>query len=231
MARSMFPQDRLVLQRAGRSLVAAAGLRVRVTTDAAGTIPADVVALDGVTALTSLTVDDSSLLPLFLGPDGVDTLHLVRDSDGAYMGVLEAQVDPRLDVVPAMIDTALAGSRAAANTWTATQTFRPAAASGVGQIVQGLTSQSGDLTQWQNSAGTVLAKVTSAGNLQIAQTLTANAGTVKVTSGLEAANGVLVSAGEAEVLTAGSGVILKSPNGTRYRVTVADTGTLTTTAI
>lgn len=38
-------------------------------------------------------------------------------------------------------------------------------------------------------------------------------------------------AGDIETTTAATGVILKSPNGTRYRLTVADNGTLTTTAV
>lgn len=37
--------------------------------------------------------------------------------------------------------------------------------------------------------------------------------------------------GEMEVLTAGVGLILKSPNGTRHRISVTDTGTLSATAI
>ena len=38
-------------------------------------------------------------------------------------------------------------------------------------------------------------------------------------------------AGDIETTTAATGVILKSPNGTRYRLTVANDGTLTTTAV
>lgn len=38
------------------------------------------------------------------------------------------------------------------------------------------------------------------------------------------------AAGEFESLVAGAGVYLKSPNGTRYRVTVSDTGALTVAA-
>lgn len=40
-----------------------------------------------------------------------------------------------------------------------------------------------------------------------------------------------VTAADMEVTTAGDGVILKSPDGTRYRLTVANDGTLTTTAV
>ena len=38
-------------------------------------------------------------------------------------------------------------------------------------------------------------------------------------------------AGDIETTTAGDGVILKSPNGTRYRLTVANDGTLSTSAV
>jgi hypothetical protein len=42
----------------------------------------------------------------------------------------------------------------------------------VATVVQGAASQTGDLTQWQNSAGTVLASVTSGGNVGIGTTPT-----------------------------------------------------------
>src|SRR5262249_50871037 len=46
--------------------------------------------------------------------------------------------------------------------------INPTAPSGVGLLVQGLTSQSGDLQQWKNVSGTVLAKITSAGAISAA---------------------------------------------------------------
>jgi hypothetical protein len=56
---------------------------------------------------------------------------------------------------------------ASANTFTASpQQVTVATAANVGVIVKGAASQSGDLQQWQNSGGTVLAKITSAGTLQ-----------------------------------------------------------------
>ena len=45
------------------------------------------------------------------------------------------------------------------------------------------------------------------------------------------ASGTASFAGDIETTTAATGVILKSPNGTRYRLTVANDGTLTTTAV
>jgi hypothetical protein len=70
-------------------------------------------------------------------------------------------------------DATLAG----AQTFTGAKTFsalltaaagallRPSAASGVAAIVQGLASQTGNLEEWRNSAGSALAWVDSAGNL------------------------------------------------------------------
>lgn len=51
---------------------------------------------------------------------------------------------------------------------------------------------------------------------------------------LQALNGTLaltVQPGDIEITDATKGIILKSPNGTRWRVTVGDTGVLTTTSI
>lgn len=55
----------------------------------------------------------------------------------------------------------LAGTETAtgAKTFSGGVTVQPASTSGVGLIVQGLASQSGDLQQWQNSATTVLVKI------------------------------------------------------------------------
>lgn len=51
---------------------------------------------------------------------------------------------------------------------------------------------------------------------------------------LQALNGTLaltIQPGDIEITDATKGIILKSPNGTRWRVTVGDTGVLTTTSI
>lgn len=45
------------------------------------------------------------------------------------------------------------------------------------------------------------------------------------------ADGYVNAKGDVELPTIGTGIILKSPNGTRYRVTVTDAGALTTTAL
>jgi hypothetical protein len=52
---------------------------------------------------------------------------------------------------------------------TAATTLTSQAAASVGLIVKGAASQTANLQQWQNSAGTVLAKIDSAGNLVFTQ--------------------------------------------------------------
>ena len=51
-----------------------------------------------------------------------------------------------------------------------------------------------------------------------------------VGNGVFNSNGNITRSNAFEVLTDGS-VVLKSPNNTRYKISVADDGTLTTTAI
>ena len=63
------------------------------------------------------------------------------------------------------------------------------------------------------------------GNLLIGGTLPSSPNTNLST------DGSATFAGDIETTTAGDGVILKSPNGTRYRLTVANDGTLSTSAV
>lgn len=70
--------------------------------------------------------------------------------------------------------------------------------------VTAVTSQTGDLQEWRNSSGTMVAQVTVAGKFETTD--------------------------EIELTTASDGIILKSPDGTRYRVTVANGGTLSVAA-
>lgn len=80
MARLVFPnaEDRLVYTALGdgQSLLSRRGLPVTIYTDAAGTTLANILTIAGAAITGSvLTVDTDSLLPLFQGPDGVDTLY------------------------------------------------------------------------------------------------------------------------------------------------------------
>jgi len=60
-----------------------------------------------------------------------------------------------------------------------------ASVSTVGAIIRGVASQTADLQQWQNSAGTVLAKVTASGNLVGTSSYTAKTASYTFASGDE----------------------------------------------
>jgi polygalacturonase len=64
------------------------------------------------------------------------------------------------DATPTQISGA---SLASAQSWTATQTFRPATTAGVPVIQKGLASQTGDLQQNQDSTGAVLSAINATG--------------------------------------------------------------------
>lgn len=84
MARSVFPQDRLVYKigSVGSALYSAATTQVTVYADSACTVPADIQDLSGVTiAGATVTIDSTSQIPRFMGPDGSTTLW-VRGADG-----------------------------------------------------------------------------------------------------------------------------------------------------
>ena len=66
-------------------------------------------------------------------------------------------------------------------------------------VVRAAASQTANLTEWQDSAGTVLAFVNAAGDI--------------------------------EITDAAKGIILKSPDNTRWRITIDNSGALTTTSL
>jgi len=74
-----------------------------------------------------------------------------------------------------------------------------------------------DIARFKNSGGNVKFVIDTNGNVGI--------GTTSPTSKLE------VDGGDIEVDDSASGLILRSPDGTRYRITVANGGTLTVTAV
>jgi hypothetical protein len=64
---------------------------------------------------------------------------------------------------------------AGTSTWfTATANIRPLNANVIGAVIRGAASQTANLQEWQNSAGTVLARMTSAGVLRASQVLSLN---------------------------------------------------------
>jgi hypothetical protein len=83
------------------------------------------------------------------------------------------------------------------------------------------------------SFGTGVVQIDSNGNLQIGGAggfLVGNDGTVTSNADLTL-NGTNLTSTDIEFTTASTGTILKSPGGTRYRLTVEDDGGLTTTVV
>lgn len=101
--RHLFPDEgsRLAYRVNGGYLGALPAATAVFYTDAAGTALADLRAYNGTTTVgaavsgSALLVDENSLLPLFWGPDGVDTLY-VRLNGGPASPVL-ARFDERVD--------------------------------------------------------------------------------------------------------------------------------------
>lgn len=107
MARLTFPDEgsRLVYRTVGTLLRASAGSTATVYTDSTVTTLADIQLPDGTPVVGStLTVDHYSRLPLFLGPDGVDSVWVVV-GDGPAAPVY-ARADDRIDVLQATALTA-----------------------------------------------------------------------------------------------------------------------------
>jgi hypothetical protein len=77
--------------------------------------------------------------------------------------------------------------------------------------------------------------LTTDGNLTVASRIRVGYGesdtTTPATYALDATGEVAVTSGDVELTTASKGIILKSPNGTRYRVNINDSGELTTSAV
>lgn len=97
MARLTFPNDPLVYGVNNGSLTAAPGTTVTIYTDAAGTILADIQVAGATIVGSVLTVDANSQIPLFLGPDGVDTLY-VKPANGSTQAIY-ARYDDRVDAL------------------------------------------------------------------------------------------------------------------------------------
>jgi len=95
----------------------------------------------------------------------------------------------------------IGGASLTASPWSAVTTV---------SIIRGYPSQTGDLTQWQNSSGTVVAKVNAAGNIGI------GAGTTALSYGLDVFTGSariwngITGAGQTGTLYLGDGSLTKS---------------------
>lgn len=124
------------------------------------------------------------------------------------------------------------------------------AASSMGIIVRAFASQTSSLQEWQDSSGNVLARINAGGHIYTTSPVgigtymvqnnvlgsadltvkEANAGRKLILDGKTMVENRVDGVAKAqqtndfEVLTAGAGIIFKSPNGTRYRMTVSDLG-------
>lgn len=105
MTRLVFPDEgsRLVYRALGNSLVSAAATAVTFYTDATATVLADIRVNDGTNtpgagiAGSALTTDAYSRIPLFWGPDAVDTVWAVVS--GGPASPVYARTDDRLDAM------------------------------------------------------------------------------------------------------------------------------------
>jgi hypothetical protein len=119
--------------------------------------------------VTNLTADLAAKAPL-ASPTFTGTITTPLTTAGyvqtSATGVLSsvasvAQADVA-GLVAALNDKA---SLTASNTFSGTQTITPSAIGNVPLVAKGLSGQTGDLTQWQNTGGSVLAKMDSSGRL------------------------------------------------------------------
>lgn len=113
MARLTFPDEgsRLVFRTsgAGKPLLSAAGGTATIYSNEAGTTLADIQTRDGVTVAGSvLSVNATSQLPLFLGPDGVDQLW--ASVDGGPLAPVYSRADDRLDTIEGQLSSVVTGA-------------------------------------------------------------------------------------------------------------------------
>jgi hypothetical protein len=117
MARLLFPDEgsRLVLGRSGTTAMLKAGRPAVFYTDSGATALADIRVYVGTATPgaaysgSQVTIDAYSFLPVFWGPDGVDTLYVVVDGGPAWP--VYARADDRLDALAAADTTNLATAK------------------------------------------------------------------------------------------------------------------------
>lgn len=113
----------------------------------------------------------------------------------------------------------------------------------LGKVTQVATNATDDLAEWRSTDGNTVTMGKDANGLTASGTLYLNSGSNTV---LQAANSTAVEisasalyvkqnmiqeAGNLEFSNAANGVILQAPNGGRFRITVSDSGDLTTVAL
>lgn len=105
--------------------------------------------------------------------EGADAIAIVRASDGAQSAWIRQNagritLPNGLNVGASILRTGGSAERLVLGGSTGGTDIVSGAAAQVGLIIKGAASQSANLTEWQNSAGTVLAYVNAAGNAQFA---------------------------------------------------------------
>lgn len=172
MATRVFPSEgsRLAYTITSSRFAAATGNIVNLWADAAATIPASCAMLDG-TPVTNLTIDAYSRLPLFLGPDGVDTVWVTFA--GGPSTPVYAREDDRLDILEA-----------------ASVNVRTHGAVGDGRRLRNVTATTGSTTVTCSGAGFTSADL---GKLALVYSDTA-AGTVTTIAAVNSATSITLTA-------------------------------------
>ena len=153
-------------------------------------------------------------VPLIVSGAASQTANLQEWQNSA--GTVLASINSSGDI------TTSAAIFAGTSTWfTATSNIRPLNANVIGQVIRGQASQVSDLQQWQNSAGTVLANVNSAGLLNMTRAIIltqTNAGEV----GIRVRGAASQTGNLAEYLDSSANVQVRiDPNANIYTGTMA----------
>jgi hypothetical protein len=106
--------------------------------------------------------------------------------------------------------------------WSSGLTASAPTATDIPTTIKGAASQTGNLTEWQNSAGTVLAKVEDDGSFDIGSTPTfrANVSNDRVSLGTTTASGVLNIGGDRIVTFVGGNASITNSSATTYTASI-----------
>ncbi len=148
MARLTFPDEgsRLVFRMtgSGKPLLSAAAGTATIYADSAGATRADIQTLEGVTVASStLTVTAASQLPLFLGPDNIDTVWC--SVDGGPLSPVYARNDDRIDSLVASVGTVVRSVNGSVPDGTGNVAIAAGAVMDATDSVKGVVQLAGDL--------------------------------------------------------------------------------------
>lgn len=116
---------------------------------------------------TALDLKAPLAAPTFTGAVVLPSTTTIGSVTGTELGYLSGVTSAIQTQISAKLASATAASTYAAltasQTITGTQTFTPAATTAQAVVVKGLSSQTANLQEWQNSSGTAVAKISNAG--------------------------------------------------------------------